>query len=72
MCAVRARHPHRSFVMLSTGATGYRDQVGGPPDTVPWVPGLPEIVHSFTEDVEDRGYRPSRLWGQCEALAALG
>ena len=28
---------------------------------LPWVLGVPEIVHSVTEDPEDWGYRPSRL-----------
>ena len=34
------------------------------PRSIPWVPGLPEVAHSMTEDPEDRGYRPTRLWGQ--------
>ena len=34
------------------------------PAAVPWVPGLPEIVHRLTKDLEDRGYRMSRLGGQ--------
>ena len=34
------------------------------PRSIPWVPGLPEVAHSLTEDPEDRGYRPTRLWGQ--------
>ena len=32
--------------------------------SIPWVRGLPEVAHSMTEDQEDRGYRPTRLWGQ--------
>ena len=31
------------------------------PCSIPWVPGLPEVAHSMTEDPEDRGYRPTRL-----------
>ena len=55
--------------MPCTGVTG----VGGhlePTDTlflrcsIPWVPGLPEVGHSTTEDPEHRGYRSTRLWGQ--------
>ena len=34
------------------------------PCSIPWVPGLLEVAHSLTEDQEDRGYRPARLWGQ--------
>ena len=34
------------------------------PRSIPWVPGLPEVAHSMTEDPEDRGYRSTRLWGQ--------
>ena len=34
------------------------------PCSIPWVPGLPEVAHSMTEDPEDRGYRPTMLWGQ--------
>ena len=34
------------------------------PRSIPWVLGLPEVAHSMTEDPEDRGYRPTRLWGQ--------
>ena len=34
------------------------------PCSIPWVLGLPEVAHSLTEDPEDRGYRPTRLWGQ--------
>ena len=34
------------------------------PCSIPWVPGLPEVAHSMTEDPENRGYRPARLWGQ--------
>ena len=34
------------------------------PRSIPWVPGLPEVAHSMTEDPEGRGYRPTRLWGQ--------
>ena len=34
------------------------------PRSIPWVPGLPEVAHSMTEDPEDRGYRATRLWGQ--------
>ena len=34
------------------------------PCSIPWVPGLPEVAHSLTEDPEDRGHRPTRLWGQ--------
>ena len=34
------------------------------PCSIPWVPGLPEVAHSMTEDPEDRGYRPTRLWGE--------
>ena len=39
--------------------------------SIPWVPGLPEGAHSMTEDPEDRGYWPARLWGSgdCTALA---
>ena len=33
------------------------------PRSIPWVPGLPEVAHSMTEDPEDRGYRSTRLWG---------
>ena len=51
--------------MLSTGVTGQRHRVGGShPAAVPWVPRLLAIVHGLTEDPEDRGYRPSRFWGQ--------
>ena len=34
------------------------------PRSVPWVPGLPEVAHSMTEDPGGRGYRSTRLWGQ--------
>ena len=34
------------------------------PRSIAWVPGLPEVAHIMTEDPEDRGYRPTRLWGQ--------
>ena len=34
------------------------------PCSIPWVSELPEVAHSMTEDPEDRGYRPTRLWGQ--------
>ena len=34
------------------------------PCSIPWVPGLPEVAHSMTEDPEDRGYHRARLWGQ--------
>ena len=34
------------------------------PRSIPWVPGLPEVAHSMTEDWEERGYRSTRLWGQ--------
>ena len=34
------------------------------PRSIPCAPGLPEVAHSMTEDPEDRGYRPTRLWGQ--------
>ena len=34
------------------------------PRSIPWVPGLPEVAHSMTEDPGDRGYRSTRLWGQ--------
>ena len=34
------------------------------PCSTPWVPRLPEVAHSMTEDPEDQGYRPTRLWGQ--------
>ena len=34
------------------------------PRSIPWVPGLPEVAHSMTEDPEDRGYRSTRLLGQ--------
>ena len=61
-CAACAIFSHRSVVMPSIGVTGHRNRVGGShPAAVPWVPGLPEIVHSLTEDPEDWGYRPSRL-----------
>ena len=33
------------------------------PRSIPWVPGLPEVAHSMTEDPEDRGYRSTRLLG---------
>ena len=34
------------------------------PCSILWVPGLPEVSHNMTEDPEDRGYRPARLWGE--------
>ena len=34
------------------------------PRSIPRVPGLLEVAHSLTEDPEDRGYQPTRLWGQ--------
>ena len=34
------------------------------PCSIPWVPGLPEVAHSMTEDPEDWGYGSTRLWGQ--------
>ena len=34
------------------------------PCSIPWVSGLPEVAHSTTEDPEDRGYQPAKLWGQ--------
>ena len=34
------------------------------PCLILWVPGLPEVAHSLPEDPEDRGYRPTKLWGQ--------
>ena len=34
------------------------------PRSTPWVPGLPKVAHSMTEDPEDRGYRSTTLWGQ--------
>ena len=34
------------------------------PCSILWVPGLPGVAHSMTEDPEDWGYRPTRLWGQ--------
>ena len=49
------RHSHRSLIMPSTGVTGYHAHGGGPHLCVmPWVPGLPEVPHSLTEDPEDR------------------
>ena len=39
------------------------------PCSIPWVPGLPEVAHSMTEDPEDRGYRPTMLWGQWQLLS---
>ena len=33
------------------------------PCSIPWVPGLPEVAPSMTEDPKDRGQRPTRLWG---------
>ena len=39
------------------------------PRSIPWVPGLPEVAHSMTEDPEDRGYRATRLWGQWQLLS---
>ena len=36
------------------------------PCLIPWVPGLPEVAHGMTEDPEDRGSPPTRLWGQWE------
>ena len=33
------------------------------PCVILWVPGLPEVAHSLTEELEDRGYRLTRLWG---------
>ena len=56
---------HRSLIMLSIGVTFHHTRVGGPhPFVIPWVPRLPEIVHNLTKNPEDRGYRPSMLWGQ--------
>ena len=34
------------------------------PYSIPWAIGLPEVAHIMTEDPKDRGYRPSRVWGQ--------
>ena len=34
------------------------------PCSISWVQGLLEVAHSMTEDPKDRGYRPTRLWGQ--------
>ena len=31
------------------------------PCWIPWVPGLPKVAHSLTED---RECRPTRIWGQ--------
>ena len=41
------------------------------PCSIPWVPELPEVAHSLTEDPEDRGYRPTRLSGQWQ-LQSVG
>ena len=41
------------------------------PWSIPWVPGLPEVAHSMTEDSEDRGYRPTRLWGQRQLVSII-
>ena len=58
--------------MPFTGVTGHRNGVGcSHPAAVLWVPGLPEIVHSLTEDLEVWGYRPSGLWGQWQ-LQSVG
>ena len=49
--------------MLSIGVTGHNAQAGGlHRGTVPWVPRLPETVHSL-ENPEVRGYRPSKILG---------
>ena len=48
----RYRHRHRSVIMPSAGVTGHRDRVGGShPAAVPWVPGLPETVHSLNTHI---------------------
>ena len=41
---------------------------------MPWVPGLPEVAHSLTEDPQDWGYQPSRLWGewQLRSISSVG
>ena len=41
------------------------------PRSIPWVPGLPEVAHSMTEDPEDRGHRATRLWGQWQLRSKL-
>ena len=39
------------------------------PCSIPWVPRLPEVARSLTHDPEDRGYRPTGLWGQWQMQA---
>ena len=34
------------------------------PCSIPWVPGLPGVANSMTEDSEYGGHRPTTLWGQ--------
>ena len=34
--------------------------------SIPYVPKLPEVAHSMTEDPDLQGYRPARLLGQWE------
>ena len=54
-------HNHLSCRLLELPGISRRQVV---PASMPWVPGLPEVAHSMTEDPEDRGYRSTRLWGQ--------
>ena len=42
------------------------------PCSIPWVLGLPGVAHNMTEDPKDRGYRPTRLWGQLLQLPRVG
>ena len=55
-------HNHLSCRLLELRAS--RTDRWSLPCSIPWVPGLPEVAHSITEDPEDWGCRPARLWGQ--------
>ena len=50
-------------VCWSYPACFYRQVV---PTSIPWVPGLPAVAQSMTEDQEDQGYRPTKLWGHLQ------